>query len=88
MAGFFLESSALVKRYVGEAGTGWVRTLTRSSETRRIYVARITAVEVTAAVARHRREKTVTPAKASSILFRLRKHFAGRYRVVEITNKH
>jgi predicted nucleic acid-binding protein len=49
MAGYFVDSSALVKRYVQEDGTSWVRRLTRRSARNPIYLARITAVEVTAA---------------------------------------
>ena len=68
MAAFFVDSSALVKRYVQEVGTPWVRGLTRHSPSTSICIARITAVEVTSAVARRRKGKTLTPAKASSIL--------------------
>ena len=85
MAAFFVDSSALVKRYVQEVGTPWVRGLTRHSPSTSICIARITAVEVTSAVARRRKGKTLTPAKASSILQRFRQHLAGRYTVVEIT---
>ena len=46
---------------------------------------RITTVVVTAAVARRRKGKTLTSAKASSILHRFREHLAGRYTVIEIT---
>jgi predicted nucleic acid-binding protein len=81
---YFVDSSALVKRYVQEDGTAWVRRLTRRSAGRRIYLARITAVEVTAAVARRRKGKTLTAAKASSILYRFRQHLAGRYTLVDI----
>ena len=75
----------LVKRYVQEAGTAWVRGLTRHNPTTTICIARITAVEVVSAVARRRHGRTLTPAKASSILRRFRQHLAGRYAVVEIT---
>jgi predicted nucleic acid-binding protein len=34
----FVDSSALVKRYVQEAGTAWVRRLTRRSDRTRIYL--------------------------------------------------
>jgi uncharacterized protein len=85
MAGYFVDSSALVKRYVQETGTRWVRSLTRRSTLNHIYLARVTAVEVTAAVARRRKGRTLTSPKASSILYRFRRHFAGRYTVVEIT---
>jgi predicted nucleic acid-binding protein len=81
---YFLDSSVLVKRYVQETGTAWVRRLTRRSAGNRIYLARITAVEVTAAVARRRKGKTLTSKKASSILHRFRQHLAGRYTLIDI----
>jgi uncharacterized protein len=84
-AGYFVDSSALVKRYVQEVGTPWVRALTRHSPSTVIYIARITAVEVTCAVARRRKAKTLTSPRASLILHRFRKHLAGRYAVVEVT---
>jgi predicted nucleic acid-binding protein len=40
---------------------------------------------VTAAVARRRKEKTVTSRQASAILSRFRKHLTGRYLILEIT---
>jgi uncharacterized protein len=85
MAGYFVDSSALVKRYVQEAGTGWVRRLTRRNAHTPIYLARVTTVEVTAAVARRRKGRKLTSVKASSILHRFRKHLAGRYTIIEIT---
>ena len=50
-----------------------------------IYIAHITAVEVTCAVARRRKGKTLTPPRASSILRRFRQHLAARYTVIEVT---
>ena len=85
MTGYFVDSSALVKRCVHEDGTSWVRRLTRRSAGNAIYLARITTVEVTAAVARRRKGRTLTSAKASSILHRFRQHLAGRYTVIELT---
>jgi uncharacterized protein len=56
---YFVDSSALVKRYVIETGTAWVRSLTRHEPATVIYIAHITAVEVTCAVARRRKGKTL-----------------------------
>lgn len=85
MGAYFIDSGALVKRYVNEGGTAWVRALTRHSPTTVIYIAHITAVEVTCAIARRRKGKTITTAKASSILHRFRMHLAGRYFAIEVT---
>jgi predicted nucleic acid-binding protein len=82
---YFVDSSALVKRYVQEAGTSWVRRLTRHALSKHIYLARITVVEVTSAIARRRKAGTVAPPRASLLLSRFRKHLAGRYTVMEIT---
>jgi predicted nucleic acid-binding protein len=82
---YFLDSSALVKRYVQETGTSWVRGITRRSPSTVIYIARITAVEVPCAIARRRKGRTLTAAKASSILHRFRQHLVGRYNVAQIT---
>jgi predicted nucleic acid-binding protein len=82
---YFVNSSALVKRYFQEDGTAWLRRLTRRATGRRIYLARITTVEVIAAVARRRKGRTLTAAKASSILYRFRQHLAGRYTLIDIS---
>ena len=85
MAAYFFDSSALVKRYVQEVGTTWVRGLTHHRTGNQILLAHITVVEVTSAVARRRGGKTISSAQASSFLSRFRKHVAGRYTILEIT---
>jgi uncharacterized protein len=81
---YFVDSSALVKRYVRETGTAWVRGITRRRSSTDIFIALITAVEVTSAIAR-RRGVTLTAAQASSLISRFRKHLAGRYFPSQIT---
>jgi predicted nucleic acid-binding protein len=87
VAAYFFDSSALVKRYVQETGTAWVRRLTRLGKPDPIYLARITAVEVTSAVARRKGTGAgkIAPARVRNILFRFRGHLAGRYLILEIT---
>ena len=41
MAAYFSNSSAIVKRYVQETGTTWVRRLSRKGKPDPIYLARI-----------------------------------------------
>jgi predicted nucleic acid-binding protein len=82
---YFIDSSALVKRYVQEVGTSWVRGLTRRNPSTVSYIARITAVEVPCAIARRRKGKTIPPRRASSLLHRFRQHLAGRYAVAQVT---
>jgi predicted nucleic acid-binding protein len=85
VAGYFLDTSAVVKRYVQETGTRWMRGLTRRGKPDPIYLARITTVELASAVARRRRGGSLAAPRVSSILSRFRSHLAGRYLVVEVT---
>jgi hypothetical protein len=76
----FVDSSGLVKRYVLETSTSWVRRLMRQNPSTVIYIAHISAVEVICAVARRRKGRTLTPPRASSILHRFCQHLAAVYR--------
>jgi len=87
VAAYFFDASAIVKRYVQETGTDWVRRLTRRGNPTPIYLAGITAVEVTSAVARRRGTGAgrIAPPRVRNILTRFRGHLAGRYLILEIT---
>lgn len=85
MAAYFLDSSALVKRYAREQGTAWTIGLFRRAAGNRLYVARITGVEAAAALARKSRGGHLTTNEATRALARLRRDLGGRLRIVEIT---
>lgn len=52
MASFFFDSSAIVKRYLTEVGSAWVRSLTDPAASHDIYLVHITSVEVVSALVR------------------------------------
>jgi predicted nucleic acid-binding protein len=64
MAVYFLDSSALVKRYVAERGSGWVWTLTDPAAGHRCWITAITPIEAVAAFYRRARAGTLTVAQA------------------------
>jgi uncharacterized protein len=74
-----------MKRYVQEIGTVWVRALTASGTGNFFYLARITDVEVTAALARRRGQLGLSVVQAVAALRQFRRDFGQDYRVVEIT---
>jgi len=74
-----------MKRYVQETGTVWVRALTASGTGNFFYLARITDVEVTAALARRRGQPGLSVVQAIAALRQFRRDFGQDYRVVEIT---
>ena len=84
MAIYFADTSAIIKRYVQEPGTAWIRNLADPETGHFFYVARITDVEITAALARSR-TGGAGPDQASTALAQFRKDLAQDYRVLEIS---
>jgi hypothetical protein len=85
VATFFLDSSALIKRHVLEQGGAWVRSLTSTKAGHTPYIARITSVEVYAAITRRQSGGSLSAAQAGAILGHFRRHLTQRYRVLEMT---
>jgi predicted nucleic acid-binding protein len=85
MADYFLDTSALVKRHLNEVGSPWVKSLVRAKAAHRLYVARITAVEVYSAITRRQHKGDLSPVQAGVILGHFRRHLSQRYRVIELT---
>jgi predicted nucleic acid-binding protein len=85
MADYFFDTSALVKRHVDEAGSPWVKSLVCAKAGHTLYIARITAVEVTSAISRRQAGHDLSGAQAGAILGHFRRHLVQRYRVVELT---
>jgi len=79
MPAFYLESSALVKRYSAETGSKFIIRLMQPSARNRLYSAKITEVEVCAALARKRKGLTMTAVAATKSIARFRRNFAARF---------
>jgi uncharacterized protein len=60
MALYFFDSSALVKRYVHEQGSVWVRETTASVSSHLIHISLLTVAEIASALARRRREGSLS----------------------------
>ena len=67
MADDFLDTSALVKRHVREAGSAWDRSLTRPKAGHDLDISRVTAVEVDSAITRRQSGGHLSPAQAGAI---------------------
>lgn len=84
MPGYFLDSSALVKRYVVETGTNWVRSLFHPAGANQFSVASITGVEVVAAIARRSQGGGLSAAEAVRITRSLRRDFHRDFDIIEV----
>ena len=78
MAHYFFDTGALVKRHVIETGSRWVKSLVRAKAAHTLYIARITAVEVTSAITRRQRAGSLSAAQAGAILGHVRRHLNQR----------
>ncbi len=86
MSAFYLESSALVKRYSTETGSNLVIKLMQPSARNRLYSVKITEVEVCAALTRKRKGLTMTVAAVTKSVKRFRRNFAARFVKSDITD--
>lgn len=85
MAAYFFDSSALVKRYIIESGTTWVRSLCDPAAGHTLYIARITGAEVIAALARRMRTRSLTQSATQSAMTAFRSDFGSVYLIAELT---
>lgn len=64
MAGYFLDTSAIAKRYLPEVGSGWIVSLTDPAARNICWLASITRVELVAGLYRRQRLGQLTPVDA------------------------
>jgi len=82
---YFLDSSAVVKRYVAENGTSWIKSIVNPLAGNHIHVARITGAEVVSALSRRMRGGSITSAAGSAAIAQFRNHFASEYVTLDVT---
>jgi len=81
---YFLDSSALVKRYVTEIGSTWIRALTTPDARNPLIIARITWVEVLSALARRKRAGSLTSDDVAQAIRAFRYDMNMQYQVSEL----
>ena len=84
MSLYFLDSSALVKRYVTEIGSAWIRALTHPDAGNHLIIARITSVEVLSALGRRQREGSLLADDVARARQAFRYDLDMQYQVVEL----
>jgi predicted nucleic acid-binding protein len=82
---FFLDTSAVLKRYVQETGTPWVQALAAPAVGHSLIIVRITLAETVAAITRRERGGTIAPNDAATALADFQLDFARQYFIIEVT---
>lgn len=84
MTVYFLDSSAIAKRYISEIGSPWIQQITNPTRNHGLVLVRITWVEVLSAFARRQREGGLDSATVSQIKTVFQTHFIQQYRILEV----
>ena len=87
MRHYYFDSSALVKRYVVEAGTRWVTDLCATDAECMLYTVRISGAEIVAALFLRTRTDTLALSDAQTAAAQFKADLEGRYQVVEVTKQ-
>lgn len=81
---YFIDTSALVKRYIQEIGSNWICNITDSNSNNTIIISRITWVELISALSRLQRENRIQLIDMSSTIQIFRYDWEITYQVVEV----
>jgi len=81
---YFLDTSALVKRYVPEKGSEWILSITDPATDNHLAISQITWVEVHSAFARRLRDRSLSAERFDLIVQKVREDFENEYRVIDV----
>jgi len=81
---YFLDTSALVKRYVPEIGSDWILSITDPATDNDLAISQITWVEVHSAFARRLRDGSLSAQRFDLIVQKVREDFENEYRVIDV----
>jgi predicted nucleic acid-binding protein len=85
VAWYYLDTSALAKRYVREPGSGWIRNLFASTQGHRLWTVRLSGPELVAALWRKVRTGEESAANMGQAVQAFRTDWQHRYQIVEVT---
>ena len=85
MAVYYLDTSALVKRYAQEQGTSWMLSLTDMAAEHDLYTVRVTGPEMIAALSHKARTGEVSQDEARRSAKSFRADWQQQYQIVELT---
>ena len=87
MGNYFLDTSAIVKRYVPlEQGHSWIVNLCDPAQGHKLYISQIALVEVVAAICRKAREQSITVTERNVLIDTFRQDILDVYSVWPVTN--
>ncbi len=86
MASYFLDTSALIKRYVSELGHAWINSICTPTQGHALYISQAAMVEAVATLCRKAREQSISEARRDALINLFLSHRRRGYEVVRVTN--
>jgi predicted nucleic acid-binding protein len=80
----YFDTSALLKQYVTEVGSGWVNALLSSSSPPAVFTSHLTVIEATCAFARRLREGTLSPGDHTKLLSAFNYDVTYKYNTIDV----
>ncbi len=84
MTAYFFDTSALAKRYLVEAGSGWIKSFFIPTVSHVIIISELTPIEMFSLVARRQREAYISPQDAAALRIDFLVHFEKQYLAVTL----
>ncbi len=85
MTTYFLDTSAIVKRYVLEQGQPWILSLCDPEQGHDLYISQATLVEVVATICRRGREQSISLTERDRLINVFRQDSKGSYNIWPVT---
>ncbi len=87
MPAYFFDSSALVKCYVVETGSSWVRGVVAPASANDLHVLQISEVEAVSAIVRRRKSGSLGASDAAMALAQLRSEIQNDYILLRLSDR-
>jgi len=85
MATYFLDTSAIIKRYIFEQGQAWILSLCNPAQGHDLYISQAALVEVVAAICRRAREKSISITERDWLITAFRQDSEQSYNIWPVT---
>ena len=85
MTTYFLDTSAIVKRYILEQGQVWILSLCDPEQGHDLYISQVALVEVVATICRRTREQSISTTERDKLIHAFRQDSKGSYNIWPVT---
>ena|SRR2546421_5420810 len=85
MATYFLDTSAIIKRYILEQGQAWILSLCDPAQGHDLYISQATLVEVVATICRRAREQSINMTERDRLIHVFRQDSKESYNIWPVT---